>query len=291
MFITRPHELSSSLDNVYCEISNAPVSTLRANMNFCSKSYTLVELEYNVRTELLWCGVLSAHTLVSLIRMLAPQRWPHRTKRRKENKKNLHHRADISVGCCATMTLGNVRRASLIHQSNASEYMHNCGDGLTLDPYVCAQNKEHIPIDTWVAEKLTSSPDPSLCGACKPFPLHWWCCSRFGCLFSCVQMRRQIVCVTSYLPSAHIVMQDIDAMTEKSNSLPQRACSHRSHRIHTLNHIHRSNNITPGTFEMCTVTLTHLGTWSETKNEKCSADMQTPATNRLIVRCGYSMRQ
>lgn len=118
--------------------------------------------------------------------------------------------------------------------------MHNCGDGLTPSPYVCAQNKEYIPIDTWVAENLTSSPDPSLCGACfptrKPSTLQWWCCSRFGCLFSCVQMRRQIVCVTSYLPSAHIVMQDIDAMPEKSNSLPQRACNNRSHRIHTKPH-------------------------------------------------------
>lgn len=73
MFI---HELSSSRDNVYCKISNAPVSTLRVNMKFCSKSYTLVELEYNVRTELVWSGIVSAHTLVvvALTRILVGEK-------------------------------------------------------------------------------------------------------------------------------------------------------------------------------------------------------------------------
>lgn len=81
----------------------------------------------------------------------------------------------------------------------------------------CARRtKNTFRSGTWVAEKLTSSPFTHLCVARgfstrKPGQ-HWeWCClSHIGYLFSCVQMRRQIVCVTSYLPSAHIVMQDID---------------------------------------------------------------------------------
>lgn len=53
-----------SRDNgvVFMWNGNAQNSTLRTNMKFCSKSYTLVELKYNVRTELLWCGIVSAHT-------------------------------------------------------------------------------------------------------------------------------------------------------------------------------------------------------------------------------------
>lgn len=112
------HELSSSRDNVYCEISNAPVSTLRVNMKFCSKSYTLVELEYNVRTELVWSGIMSAHTLVSLTRILVGE------KKKTDSNINSHHQADISVGCCATMTLTTYEEQVEYIKATPLEWIH-----------------------------------------------------------------------------------------------------------------------------------------------------------------------
>lgn len=43
--------------------------------------------------------------------------------------------------------------------------MHNCGDGLTPKPYVCAQNKEYIPIEHMSRQKNSHLQRTLLCVA------------------------------------------------------------------------------------------------------------------------------